>query len=310
VTSDAAPVAVALRLGIDLGGSKIAGVALDPDGTQLAQHRMPAPRLDYAATLHAIGAMVAALEQQAGGRGTIGVGMPGSISPSTGLAQNANSTWLNGRPFAADLEVHLARPVRLANDANCFALSEAVDGAGAGATSVFGVILGTGCGGGLIHRGELIDGPHRIGGEWGHNPLPWAEPDEHPGPLCWCGRHGCMETWVSGPGLEADHARVCGETLASEEIAGRATTGDPHAHASLDRHAERLARGLAHVVNIFDPHVIVLGGGLSNLPHLYQVLPDRMARHVFADQPRITVKPPRWGDASGVRGAAWLWRQP
>ncbi len=308
--SDVVPGHAALRLGIDLGGSKIAGVALGPDGAVLAQHRMPAPRLGYAATIRAIGEMTAALEQGAGRRGTIGIGMPGSISPASGLVQNANSIWLNGRPFAADLEAHLGRAVRLANDANCFALSEAIDGAGAGAVSVFGVILGTGCGGGLVYRGALIDGPHHIGGEWGHNPLPWASPDEHPGPLCWCGRHGCMETWVSGPGLEADHARASGEALASEKIVERADAGDAQARASLDRHASRLARGLAHVVNIFDPHVIVLGGGLSNLAHLYQVLPERIAQHVFADRVEISVTPPRWGDASGVRGAAWLWGRP
>jgi fructokinase len=295
------------RLGIDLGGTKIAGMALAADGAVLAQHRMPAPRQDYLATLGAIRGMVATLEQQAHARGTVGLGMPGSISPVSGLVQNANSTWLNGRPFARDVETHLGRPVRLANDANCFALSDAIDGAGTGAASVLGVILGTGCGAGLVFNGHLIDGPRGIGGEWGHNPLPWARADEHPGPLCWCGRHGCMETWVSGPGLEADHERTTGESLASEEIAARAARGDELALASLDRHADRLARGLAHVVNIVDPHVIVLGGGLSQLSHLYTELPDRMAPYVFAEHAQITVRPPCWGDASGVRGAAWLW---
>jgi fructokinase len=307
--SDVAAANVTLRLGIDLGGSKIAGVVLGPDGAELAQHRMPAPRHDYAATLSAIGEVVAALEHMAGGQGTIGIGMPGSISPASGLVQNANSTWLNGRPFARDLEVHLGRPLRLANDANCFALSEAVDGAGAGVPSVLGVILGTGCGGGLVCGGQLIDGPRRIGGEWGHNPLPWSSAEEHPGPLCWCGRRGCMEAWVSGPGLEADHTRVSGEVLASADIAARADAGDARAQASLDRHASRLARGLAHVINICDPHIVVLGGGLSNLAHLYRVLPGLIAQHVFADQAKVTVAPPRWGDASGVRGAAWLWER-
>jgi len=296
-----------VRLGVDLGGTKIAGVAFGPEDAIVAEHRMAAPRHGYAATLGGIGDMVARLEQGAGARGTVGIGMPGSISPVTGLAQNANSTWLNGRPFARDVEAHLGRPVRLANDANCFALSEAVDGAGAGAASVFGVILGTGCGGGLVCNGQLIDGPLGIGGEWGHNPLPWAAQDEHPGPRCWCSRHGCMETWVSGPGLEADHTRVTGETLASEEIAARAARGDVQAQASLDRHTSRLARGLAHVVNIIDPHVIVLGGGLSQLSHLYAVLPSRMAPLVFAEHVHVAVRPPRWGDASGVRGAARLW---
>lgn len=296
-----------MRLGIDLGGSKIAGVALGPGGATVAEHRMAAPRGDYAATLRAIGDMIGKLEQDAGARGTIGIGMPGSISPASGLAQNANSTWLNGKAFRFDLEDHLRRPVRLANDANCFALSEAADGAGAGSRSVFGVILGTGCGGGLVFDGRLIDGPHSIGGEWGHNPLPWATADEHPGPLCWCGRKGCLETWVSGSGLEADHARVTGVALNTEEIAARAERGETQVRATLERHASRLARGLAHVVNIFDPSVIVLGGGLSKLAHLYAELPIRMAPYVFAERAEITVKPPRWGDASGVRGAAWLW---
>jgi fructokinase len=295
------------RLGIDLGGTKIAGVALGPDGAVTADYRIAAPRYDYAATLRAIGDMVAKLEQDAGARGSVGIGMPGSVSPASGLVQNANATWLNGKPFARDVEAHLCRPVRLANDANCFALSEAVDGAAAGAVSVFGVILGTGCGGGLVFNGRLIDGPRSIGGEWGHNPLPWATSDEHPGPRCWCGRHGCMETWVSGPGLEADHERIAGIRLASEEIAARAGHGDALARASLDRHAGRLARGLAHVVNILDPHVIVLGGGLSQLSHLYDVLPDLMAPYIFAERAQVTIKPPRWSDASGVRGAARLW---
>jgi fructokinase len=296
-----------LRLGIDLGGTKIAGVALAPGGAAVAEHRMAAPRHDYEATLDAVGAMIARLEGTAGGRGTIGIGMPGSPAPGTGLVQNANSTWLNGRPLGRDLEARLERPVRLANDANCFALSEAADGAGSGAPSVFGVILGTGCGGGLVFRGHLVDGPLGIAGEWGHNPLPWPAADEHPGPPCWCGRSGCLETWVSGPGLEADHARVTGESLAGAEIAERAERGDAGARATLDRHAGRLARGLAHVINIVDPHVVVLGGGLSNLAHLYAVLPGRIGPYLFAARPEVTIRPPRWGDASGVRGAARLW---
>jgi fructokinase len=297
-----------LRVGIDLGGTKIAGVTLAPDGATVAEHRMAAPRHDYAATLEAIGAMVAWLETASGERGSIGIGMPGSVAPQSGLVQNANSTWLNGRPFARDLEARLGRTVRLANDANCFALSEATDGVGAGAPSVLGVILGTGCGSGLVLQGRLVDGPLGIGGEWGHNPLPWAGADEHPGPACWCGRNGCLETWVSGPGLEADHARVTGERLAGAEIVTRAEGGDAAARATLDRHASRLGRGLAHVINIFDPHVIVLGGGLSNLAHLYAELPDRIIPHLFTAQASVTVRPPRWGDASGVRGAAWLWQ--
>lgn len=299
-----------VRIGIDLGGTKIAGLALGPGGEKLAELRVPAPRHDYAATLDAIADVAERLERQAGAAGSIGIGMPGSIAPGTGLAQNANSTWLNGKPFGRDLEARLKRPLRLANDANCFVLSEAVDGAGAGARSVFGVILGTGCGGGLVFDGTLIDGPRGIGGEWGHNPLPWASAEEHPGPLCWCGRHGCMETWVSGPGLEADHARATGDRLSAEEIAARAAAGDPRPRATLRRHSSRLARGIAHVVNILDPEVIVLGGGLSKLAHLYAELPGLTAPHVFAEEAQVVVKPPRWGDAGGARGAAWLWGGP
>ena len=296
-----------LRVGIDLGGTKIAGVALGPAGRSLSEHRAPSPRHDYWATVRAIADMVRLLEQRVGAAASIGVGIPGSVAPASGLVQNANSTWLNGKPFQRDLEAHVGRPVRLANDANCFALSEAVDGAGAGAQSVFGVILGTGCGGGLVREGALIDGPRGIGGEWGHNPLPWADADEHPGPVCWCGRAGCIETWVSGPGLEADHARATGERICAQEIAARAQSADVHALATLARHAHRLARGLAHVINIFDPDVIVLGGGLSKLTHLYAVLPQLTAPHVFAAPAQVVIKPPVWGDAGGVRGAAWLW---
>ena len=296
-----------MRIGIDLGGTKIAGVALGPGGSPVGEHRVASPRHDYGATIHAIGEMVHQLEQRAAAQASIGVGIPGSVAPGTGLVQNANSTWLNGKPLQRDLEARLSRPVRLANDANCFALSEAVDGAGAGARGVFGVILGTGCGGGLVQAGALIDGPRGIGGEWGHNPLPWANAEEQPGPLCWCGRSGCIETWVSGPGLEADHARATGEGIGVAEIAARARGGDVGARATLERHAGRLARGLAHVINIFDPDVIVLGGGLSKLAHLYAMLPQLTAPHVFAEPARVVVKPPVWGDAGGVRGAAWLW---
>ncbi len=296
-----------LRIGIDLGGTKIEGVMLASSGAELARTRIAAPRGDYAATVSALADLVADLERQAGGQGTIGIGMPGSISPASGLVQNANSVWLNGRPLGRDLEAHLGRKVRLANDANCFAVSEATDGAAAGAKSVFGVILGTGCGGGIVIDGRLLDGPRGIGGEWGHNPLPWMTDEEHPGPLCWCGRYGCMETWVSGTGLAADHARATGRELAAEDIAALAEGGEPDARATLDRHASRLARGLAHVVNLIDPEVIVLGGGLSKLGNLYAALPALMAPWILADQADVTIRPPRWGDASGVRGAAWLW---
>jgi len=296
-----------MRLGIDLGGTKIAGVVLDPKGTVVAECRMPAPQRDYAATIEALAAIITKLEGAAGRPGSIGIGMPGSISPATGLVQNANSTWLNGRSLKSDIEARLDRPVRLANDANCFALSEATDGAGEGAGIVFGVIVGTGCGGGIVINGRLVDGPRGISGEWGHNPLPWASAGEFPGPQCWCGRPGCMETWVSGPGMAADHARMTGESITALEIAERAGTGDAAALATLDRHASRLARGLAHVVNLLDPHVIVLGGGLSQIARLYAILPGLMQRFVLADTALVEVRPPRWGDASGVRGAAWLW---
>jgi fructokinase len=299
-----------LRIGLDLGGSKIEGILMSGGAKELARYRVATPRNDYAATIAAIVNLAAKLMQDIPTSTRIGIAVPGSISPLTGLMQNANSTWLNGRPFDRDLAVALATPVRLANDANCFALSEAIDGAGENARIVFGVILGTGCGGGLVVNGRLLDGPRSIGGEWGHNPLPWAASDEYPGPHCWCGRNGCLETWVSGPGMAADHARLTGETLTAVEIAERARCGNDAARATLSQHADRLARGLAHVVNITDPDVLVLGGGLSQLPHLYEQLPQLMGPHIFADRASIVIKAPRWGDASGSRGAARLWDFP
>ncbi len=302
-----APSHTGSRIGIDLGGTKIEGLVLDASGAEAARRRITSPRGDYRATLDAICGLVSLLEQQAGVTGLpVGIGIPGSVSRRTGLVHNANSTWLNGQPLDTDLSVRLDRPVRMANDANCFALSEAADGAGAGAGLVFGVILGTGCGGALVHGGRLIDGPLGIAGEWGHTPLPWAEADEHPGAACWCGRKGCMETWVSGPALAADHMRVTGVTLTAEQIASAAEAGDAPARATLERHASRLARGLAAIVDVFDPDVIVLGGGLSKLAHLYTELPGLMFAHIFADAPAVDIRPPKWGDASGVRGAAWL----
>jgi fructokinase len=296
-----------LRIGLDLGGSKIEGILMSPGVTELARYRVVTPRNDYAATIAAIVDLTARLMQGITAGAKIGIAVPGSISPLTGLMQNANSTWLNARPFDRDLAVALATPVRLANDANCFALSEAIDGAAERARIVFGLILGTGCGGGLVVNGRLLDGPRGIGGEWGHNPLPWATSDEYPGLPCWCGRNGCLETWVSGPGMAADHARVTGETHTAAEIAVRAKCGNDAARATLSRHADRLARGLAHVVNIIDPDVIVLGGGLSQLSHLYERLPQLMDPHIFADRGSVVIKAPKWGDASGVRGAARLW---
>ena len=296
------------RIGIDLGGTKIAGIALGTDNDTLAETRRPSPRADYDGTIRAIADVIAELERSADVTdASIGIGMPGSLSPRTGVVHNANSTWLNGRPFDRDLSQALGRPVRLSNDANCFALSEAHDGAAEGARSVFGVILGTGCGGGVVVDGKLIDGPHGIAGEWGHIPLPWADATEHPGPRCWCGQLGCMETWVSGTALADDYARATNERLTGEAIVAHAANGNTAAQGTLDRHASRLARGLALITNILDPEVIVLGGGLSQLPYLYRVLPDLIVRHLFADHAAPDVRPPKWGDASGVRGAARLW---
>ncbi len=307
-----APGADPFRIGIDLGGTKIEGVIMDGAGAERPRRRVPTPRDDYDATLAAIVALVGDLIGDTGNpaampTATIGIATPGSESPRTGRIQNANSTWLNGRTLGSDLAAALGRPVRLANDANCFALSEARDGAAAGIRSVLGIILGTGCGSGIVINGRLVDGPRGIGGEWGHNPLPWATAEEVPGPLCWCGRRGCMETWVSGPALAAAYLGSGGRTSSSEEIVRRAAEGETLAQAALTRHADRLARGLAHVVNILDPDVIVLGGGLSRLTHLYEQLPALMAPHIFADDTSVDIRPPRWGDASGARGAAWLW---
>ncbi len=297
-----------VRIGIDLGGTKIAAIAVDRHGRTRAELRRASPQGDYEATLAALVATVEELEAETGCAGAlVGIGMPGSIAPSSGRAQNANSTWLNGRPLAADLECRLGPRVRFANDANCFALSEATDGAGAGGNRVLGVILGTGCGSGFVVARQIMDGPRGIGGEWGHNPLPWPMAEEWPGPKCWCGRQGCMEAWVSGPALAADHARCTGEALDAAQIAQRADAGEAAARATLDRHAGRLARGLATVVNVLDPDVIVMGGGLSKLAQLYDRLPQLMAPHIFGEDRHVRVVPPRWGDASGVRGAAGLW---
>ena len=296
-----------LRIGIDLGGSKIEGILMSPEAIELARYRVATPRDNYAATVATIVDLTARLMQGVPAGARIGIAVPGSISPASGVMQNANSTWLNGRPFDRDLSAALAAPVRLANDANCFALSEAIDGAGENARVVFGVILGTGCGGGIVVNGRLLDGPRGIGGEWGHNPLPWPTADEYPGPHCWCGRKGCLETWISGPGMAADHSKITGETHTAAEIAARASAGNGAARATLSRHTDRLARGLAHVVNIIDPDVLVLGGGLSQLSHLYELLPQLMIPHIFADRRSVVIKAPRWGDASGSRGAARLW---
>ncbi|MCF6199058.1 MAG: ROK family protein [Hyphomicrobiaceae bacterium] len=298
-----------MRIGIDLGGTKISLIALDEAGQTLFERRVDTPKEDYHGTIAALHQLVVAAKNATGQDGTIGIGMPGSLSPRTGLVQNGNSTWLNGKAFQTDLDQALQCEVRLANDANCFALSEAIDGAASPYQNVFGVIIGTGCGGALVVGKKLINGPRNITGEWGHVPLPWALPDEHPGSPCWCGQRGCMETFVSGPALALDHFQKTGEQITAQELHQRSLTGDEAALASLSRHSSRLARGLAMVSNIFDPDVIVLGGGLSQMPHLYEQLPALIAPYLFTDDRRAVVVAPLHGDASGVRGAAWLWNR-
>lgn len=295
-----------VRIGIDLGGTKIEGIVLDPDGTELTRLRVPTPR-DYDATLAALVELVATLEGRVQATGTIGVGMPGSHSPSTGLVRNANSVWLNGRPFDRDLATALGRDVRCTNDANCLAVSEAADGAGAGARVVFAVILGTGVGAGIVVDGRVVEGRNAVAGEWGHNPLPWPRPDELPGSGCYCGKHGCIETWLAGPSLARDHRDVTGEERTAAAIAAAADTGEPGAAATLDRYADRLARSLAHVVNVIDPDVVVLGGGVSNIGRLYDTVPGRLAAWVFGGEATTPLRPAVHGDSSGVRGAAGLW---
>jgi fructokinase len=298
-----------MRIGIDLGGTKIEAVVLDATGAIAFRERRSTPRGDYDGTLDAIAQLVDSAERSVGARCTVGIGMPGAISPATGVVKNANSTWLNGRHLHEDLETRLARPVRLANDANCFALSEASDGAAAGVETVFGVIIGTGCGGGVVVRGSVLTGPNAVAGEWGHNPLPWPTDAERPGPSCYCGKHGCLETFVSGTGLAADYTRHTGTTVDAPEVVARAERGEPAAREALDRYVDRLARGLATVVNLLDPNVIVLGGGMSNVSRLYSELPARLPPYVFSDRVSTRIVSPKHGDSSGVRGAAWLWGQ-
>ncbi|HEV3484501.1 MAG TPA: ROK family protein [Vicinamibacterales bacterium] len=295
-----------IRIGIDLGGTKIEAVALDPMGGERFRRRVATPRGDYDATLKAIAA-IAAEAEAAAGQGTIGIGMPGAISPATGLVKNANSTWLNGRPLRDDLTHLLGRDVRFANDANCFVTSEATDGAGAGVPVVFGVILGTGTGGGIAVDGRAVEGANAIGGEWGHNPLPWPEADEWPGPNCYCGRTGCIETFLCGPALSRQHERASGEILEPSRIAECADAGDPVAAATMARYESRLGRALASIINVLDPHVIVLGGGVSNIRRLYERVPELWTPFVFSDHVATRLAPAKHGDSSGVRGAAWLW---
>jgi len=300
-----------VRIGIDLGGTKIEAVALD-GSVEAARLRVDTPRGDYQATVDAMAALVLALEKRVGAHGSVGVGIPGTMSPETGLVKNANSVWLIGRPLLADLERVLERPVRIANDANCFAVSEAADGAGVGAEVVFGVIVGTGTGAGIVVRGEVLTGPNGIAGEWGHNPLPSPTDDERPGPPCYCGRRGCIETFLSGPGMQADYEREAGHWLTAPEIVAAAQAGDRHAVAALERYESRMARALAGVINVLDPHVIVIGGGMSKIDRLYDNVPALWAPHVFAsagspEAVHTRLVRARHGDASGVRGAAWLW---
>ena len=296
-----------MRIGVDIGGTKIEAAALDAGGRVVARRRTPTPAGDYAGTIAAVRALVVELEAALGETGTVGIGMPGALSPATGLIKNANSTCLNGKPFDRDLTRALGRPLRFANDANCFALSEVVDGAAEGAAVAFGVILGTGVGGGIVVAGRLLTGCNAIAGEWGHSPLPWPSDSERPGPHCYCGRRGCLESFLSGPGLAADHRLATGIPLDAAAIAQRAAAGDPEAEASLTRYEDRLARGLALVINLLDPDVIVLGGGLGRIERLYANVPQRWGAYIFSDTVATRLVPPRHGDASGVRGAAWLW---
>jgi fructokinase len=294
-----------MRIGIDLGGTKIEIVALDSTGAECFRKRIATPRGDYEGTIAAMVSLVGEAEA-AVGPATVGVGMPGTISPATGLVKNANSTWLNGKPLARDIVRALQRDVQLANDANCLALSESVDGAAAGQPIVFGVIVGTGTGGAIVANGRVLVGANAIGGEWGHNPMPWPEPDEWPGPACYCGRTGCIETFLSGPGMSRDHAQRTGEELDAVAIAARAQAGDSTADLTLQRYEQRMARALAAIINVVDPHAIVLGGGLSNISRLYEHVPRLWEPFVFSDRVVTTLVAARFGDSSGVRGAAWL----
>lgn len=296
-----------MRFGIDLGGTKIEIVALDEKGQEALRRRVPTPASDYQAILEAISLLIAEAERDLSCTGTIGIGTPGAISPATGLMKNSNTVCLNQKPLQKDLEARLGRQVRLYNDANCFALSEAVDGAAAGARVVFGVILGTGVGGGIVVDQKALTGPNAIAGEWGHNPLPWPTPEELPGFDCYCGKKGCIETFCSGPGLSRDHRAATQEKKSAQEIARSASQGDEKAKATLGRYYERLAKSLASVVNVLDPDVIVLGGGLSQMEALYSEIPLRWGRYIFSDRVDTRLVRAKFGDSSGVRGAAWLW---
>jgi len=296
-----------IRFGIDLGGTKTEIIALNDAGRELLRRRVATPRDDYGATLDTVAALIRDAEAELGSSGSVGVGTPGSLSRATGLLRGSNSVCLNDKPIKADLETLLEREVRITNDANCFALSEAIDGAGQGAEIVFGAILGTGVGAGIVVRGRVLIGVNAIAGEWGHNPLPWPADDERPGPACFCGRSGCIETFLSGPGMERDHRDAAANSPSAQDIAARAAAGDARCEATLARYEDRLARALAHVINIVDPEVIVLGGGMSNIEPLYTAVPRLWGRWVFSDRVDTRLLRHQHGDSSGVRGAAWLW---
>jgi fructokinase len=296
-----------IRIGIDLGGTKIEVLAIDRDGRELARHRVATPRHDYEGSIRLMTGLVAQVEQETGRGGTVGVAIPGTISSVTGLVKNANSVWLIGKPLDKDLSAAMQREVRCVNDANCLAVSEATDGAGAGAAVVFAAILGTGCGSGIAFHGRTHNGLNGIAGEWGHNPLPWQTAEEFPGPACYCGKRGCIETWCSGTGLEDDYERIVGTRRKGPEILALSAGGDAEAEAAMRRYEDRLARGLAHVINILDPDVIVLGGGMSRIDRLYPALNAQLPAYVFGKEFATPIRPALHGDSSGIRGAAWLW---
>jgi fructokinase len=296
-----------IRIGVDLGGTKIEFIALERDGRELHRHRVPTPRFDYDGTVRAVAEAVEGIEKKLDRSATVGMGIPGTISTKTGTVKNANSTWLNGKPFHKDLSWALAREVRCANDANCLAVSEATDGAGAGKHIVFAVILGTGCGGGIAFDGHVHSGSNGVAGEWGHNPLPWMQAEEFPGQACYCGKNGCIETWISGTALEVDYERATGVGLRGPEIIARSGMGEHAALAVVERFENRITRSLAHVVNLLDPDVIVLGGGASQIPRLYQNVSAHLKDYVFGKEADTPIVPAKHGDSSGVRGAAWLW---
>ena len=296
-----------MRIGLDLGGTKIEGIALGDKGEELLRHRVKTPQGDYTATLQSIISLIQTIESETGGTGSIGIGTPGSLSPSTKLLRNSNSVCMNGQPVKQDIEKRLGREIRISNDANCFALSEATDGAAKGAAVVFGVIIGTGTGAGIVINGKVLAGPNAIAGEWGHNPLPWPNNNELPGPLCYCGKSGCIETFLSGPGLSNSYHALTSDKKSAFEIVELSQRGSEVAEMCLRSYEDQMARGLAHIINILDPDVIVLGGGMSNIKRLYQNVPEKLTEYVFSDVLNTRLVPPVYGDSSGVRGAAWLW---